>query len=258
VVLDRILHSIIKNNTQALQLKQESDKTKTQEYIMKIRLSISLAIALAVLVPTTSNGQLYVNATIGGVPSVSGAPLETFDEPSPPILTVSGSAGIVPGTPGYFAGPYFSGSTAAYFGEMPSLGTDGTPFVGVGSYATATLSFSAPKNYFGLLWGSVDADNSLTFYDAANNVIGTVYGSTFPPATYYGDQGVDGTFYVNVTSTIPFSKVVASNSGDQFEFDDVAYALVVPEPSSIALLGCGLCLLGLGWRHHLVKYSDVN
>lgn len=225
---------------------------------MKIRLSISLASILAVLVPTLCNGQLYVNATIGGVPSVSGATLETFDEPSPAILTVSGPAGIVPGTPGYFAGPYFSDSTAAYFGETPTLGTDSTPFVGVGSYATATLSFSAPQNYLGLLWGSVDADNSLTFYDTANNVIGTVYGSAFPPATYYGDQGVDGTFYVNITSTIPFSTVVASNSGDQFEFDDVAYAMVVPEPSSSAWLGCGLCLLGLGRRHQIAKAANAG
>jgi len=226
---------------------------------MKKYLSMSVTSLLAVLVSNVTNAQLYVTASIGGAPSVSDATLETFDEPSPPLLTLSSGANLVSGSaPGAFAAPFFSGSTATVFGESPAYGSDSTQYVVAGPGATATFSFLTSQNYFGLLWGSVDADNSLTFYDTANNVIGTVYGSAFPPATYYGDQGVDGTSYVNVTSTVPFSKVVASNSGAQFEFDDVAYAMVVPEPSSLTSLGCGLCLLGLAWRHQLTKYSNLR
>jgi hypothetical protein len=209
---------------------------------MKNHLSLTLASILTVSVPAITNGQLYVNATIGGVPSVSGATLDTLNELSPPLLTLSGGASLVTGSAaGSYAAPFYSGSTAAVFGESPTYGPDSTQYVVVGGNATATFSFSTSKNYFGLLLGSLDADNSLTFFDAANNVLGTVSGSAIPPVTYYGDQGVDGTFYVNITSTIPFLKVVASNSGDSTEFDDVAYAMVVPEPTSAALIGAGLC-----------------
>jgi hypothetical protein len=221
---------------------------------MKNYLSLSLASILTVLVPAISNGQLYVNATIGGVPSVAGATLETFNEPSPPILTLSAGASLVTGfISGQHAPPFFSGSTASYFGESPANGPDTTQYVGIGSYATATLSFSTPQNYLGLLWGSLDAANFLTFYDAANNLIGTVYGSTAVPVpvSYYGDQGVDGTYYVNITSTTPFSKVVASDSGPMFEFDDVAYALAVPEPTSLAFIAAGLCAAGIALRRRL-------
>ena len=217
---------------------------------MKLHLPLQIITIMAVSTPILTNAQLYTTATIGGVPSVSGATLETLNEPSPPFLTLSGGANLVTGSAGgSFAAPFFSGSTAAFFGESPAFGADGTQYVVVGSTAKATFSFPSSQNYFGLLCGSLDADNSLTFYDTANNVIGTVYGSTIPPVTYYGDQGVGGTFYINITSTIPFSKVEASNSGDSTEFDDVAYAMVVPEPTSSALIGAGLCTVAaLGLR----------
>ena len=63
---------------------------------------------------------------------MSGAALETFNESTPPILTLSGNAYLVTGGrgfPDYYTAPYFSGSTAAYFGESPAAGYDASQFV---------------------------------------------------------------------------------------------------------------------------------
>ncbi|HTY88417.1 MAG TPA: PEP-CTERM sorting domain-containing protein [Candidatus Acidoferrum sp.] len=223
---------------------------------MKKQLFISIAMVLSsVTIPNVQASPLTVTATIGGTPSVAGATLETFNAASPSILTLSGSAYLVTGGrgfPDYYTAPYFSGSTAAYFGESPANGYDDSQFVAVISGGSATLSFVTPEKYLGLLWGSVDKSyNTLTFYDSANNVIDTVPGSALSGVSDE-DGGPNGTAYVNITSTIAFSKVVVNTSGSpgffSFEFDDVAYAPVVPEPASVVLLGAGLCIFGFRCR----------
>jgi hypothetical protein len=73
-----------------------------------------------------------------------------------------------------------------------------------------------------------------------------------------GDQGANGTAYVNINATgnSPFDRVVATSGGNAFEFDDVAFnetisaisalaADPIPEPMSLELFGIGL--LGLGF-----------
>ncbi len=215
---------------------------------MKKYLSIAIASILALNIPGMAKAQFYITADIGGVPIVSGATLETFDEPSPSILTLSGSAGLVTG-PNYsvaYVPPCFSGSEAAFFGEPTMIGYanypwDGSQYVAVEVGGSATLSFSTPQNYFGLLWGTIGAQDTLTFYDSANNVIGTVLGENLPLVPS-NDWGPNSTAYVNITSTAAFSRVVATcpllNS---FEFDDVAYAMApVPEPASLSLLAFGM------------------
>jgi hypothetical protein len=139
---------------------------------MKTHLSISIASILASSVLGIAKAQLYVTADIGGVPTVSGATLENFDEPSPSILTLSGDAYLLTGSAYNYVAPYFSGSTAGYFGESPNNGSDSSQYVDVQYFGSATLSFPTPQNYLGLLWGSIDAnnDNLLTFYDSADRV----------------------------------------------------------------------------------------
>jgi|ERR1017187_469944 hypothetical protein len=214
---------------------------------MKKYLSITIVSILAFGVPSMANAQIFVTADIGGVPAVSGATLENFDEPTPPsILTLSGNAYLVTGI-NYgvqYAPPYLSGSTAALFGESPQNGLDNSLYVAVEVGGSATLSFSTPQHYFGLLWGTVDSNNCLTFYDSANSVIGTVLGANLPANTGLlidgPSWGPNETGYVNIISTTAFSRVVATYNGNSFEFDDVAYAQVVPEPASLSLLAFGL------------------
>jgi hypothetical protein len=210
---------------------------------MKKHLSISIASILALSTPSIVNAQLYATTDIGGVPTVSGATLENFDEPTPSILTLSGSAYLLQTTFGGIpnvAPPYLSGATAAFFGETPANGYDNSQFVVVQIGGSATLNFSTPQTYLGLLWGSVDAGNALTFYDSANNVIGTVLGSDLSGVPVTGSFLPSGSPYVDITSATPFSRVVATSSRNSFEFDDVAYALVVPEPASLSLLVFGM------------------
>jgi len=222
---------------------------------MKKHLSITIASILALSVPSMAKAQIYVTAEVGGVPSVSGAALETFDESLPSILTLSGSAYLVTGA-NYsvaYVPPCFSGSQAAFFGEPTTLGYnnypwDGSQYVAVEVGGSATLGFSTPQNYLGLLWGTIDAKDTLTFYDSANNFIGTVLGENLPLVPS-NDWGPNSTAYVNITSTTAFSSVVATCPGYSFEFDDVAYAQVVPEPASISLLAFGMFGTTLLRRH---------
>ncbi len=196
---------------------------------------------VALAIPSVTEAAVSFTATVGGVPTVSSPTLANFNGAQPAILTLGGTAFITTG-PNFsvaYVPPYFSGSQAAYFGEAPTLGLDTTPYVVVEANATATFNFSTPEKYFGLMWGSVDANNSLSFYDSANNLLGTVTGSQIP-ASVGGGTGAQGTSFVEVTSITAFSKVVATCTINSFEFDDVVYAQTVPEPASGLLLGVGL------------------
>ena len=219
---------------------------------MKEYLTITIASILALSAPGIAKAQLYVTADIGGVPTVSGATLENFDEPTPSILTLSGPAFLVTGTtPNGHTPPYFSGSTAAFFGESPIVGYDNSQYVAVEPGGSATLSFTTPQHYLGLMWGSVDpydSMNLLTFYDSANNAIGIVDGGEINSLLGGIQTGSYVNGYVNIISASAFASVVATASPtypESFEFDDVAYAQVVPEPTSLSLLAFGLFVITL-------------
>jgi hypothetical protein len=223
---------------------------------------MSLASLVCLMVPGISESQIYVAADIGGIPAVSSAVLENFDEPLPPILTLSGTAYLLTGSDGTATQPYFSGSTAGFFDESPANGYDNSPYVAVEPGGSATITFSAPEHYFGLLWGSIDpyaGMNTLTFYDSANNVIGTVDGGTV--LSVNGSISPGATAYVNIISTTAFSRVVATATPifpESFEFDDVAYAQAVPEPAPGAVFGLGLCLFAFVPRRKLGQSTVVS
>jgi hypothetical protein len=192
-------------------------------------------------------GPLTVTATVGGIATGPDLNVLTFDGPALPsgVTLNLDNAQIVTGSAvDIYAAPYFSANQGALLHESPADGPDATPYLSVEGAGTATFTFSTPQTYFGLLWGSVDDYNALSFYDASGDLIATLGGSAID-AGANGDQGADGTYYVNVLSDTAFTSVVASSSQNAFEFDDVAYdpppsPAGIPEPGSLAVLGAAL------------------
>jgi len=239
---------------------------------MKFSTSVRLVICGAML----SMGSL-AQASLTVVPFLGGSPLGgvnyvTFD--TLPLGTVGTGAGITPNTvlsanpgplngikvnitsnsqavtgssSGLYAAPVLSVANGTLFDGQPN-GVDATTYLTAGSTgatagAQVEMVFSGLQQYFGILWGSVDLYNTLEFFNG-NVSVGTITGSAVD-ANANGSQGVNGTFYVNINSTLGFDRVVATSTDFAFEFDNVAYGTeqIVPEATTIAIWS-GLSLLG--------------
>lgn len=228
----------------------------------------NLAIALtAICFSQPLEAALLVSSGIGRAPT--GTITENFDSllpgttaattlPSGVAISFDGNAQAVSGSiPGLYAAPYLSGSNGLGFGPSSSTqssGPDVTTYLSAGSSGSVALRFPGLETYAGILWGSVDGYNTLSFYNGAT-LVGALTGSDVT-ASPNGNQGVNGTVYVNVSATgdSAFDRVVATSGGNAFEFDDVAFMDPViqtlnqdpdpiPEPLSFGLLGSGLLAL---------------
>lgn len=202
---------------------------------MKFVTSILAALALFAF---SSPAHAVINYSFGAAPDYSGY-LVNFD--SLPLGTDSGTftmpAGsfsltsnshIVQGTTGTYATPYL----------------DTTRYASINTNGSITFNLDRGYHYFGLLWGSVDTYNSLSFYKD-NTLLGTIGGLQVISAAglQAGNQGAFGTVYANFTSELSFNKVVANSSGIAFEFDDVRFA-AVPLPAALPMFAS--LVLGAG------------
>ena len=231
---------------------------------------LALAVAIAVSSGAAAHASvLSVSAAVGGAPL--GASYANFDNlavnaPGAAVpnntggssggvtVSFSGNGGTVRGAlGGKYAAPYLSNNNGTLFGDGET-GADSTTYLSTG-IGTATLSFAGSERYLGLLWGSVDWYNRLTFYNGAT-VVGSLTGADVTGSPT-GNQGVNGTYYVNIISSQAFNRVVASSSQYSFEFDNVAYDTGrnihprVPEPATFGLMGFGL-LAAIGLRRRLL------
>ena len=189
-------------------------------------------------------------ATIGGGATgvtrltVDGAPGAVNYASSGLTITGTGNAQAVVGSlGGIHAAPYLSGANDVGFGNSAVDGYDTTRYLSTGT-GSITFQFDDYQNYFGLLWGSVDTYNSLAFYDGMT-LLGTLTGSNAYFTDTTGNQGQNGTFYVNIFTDVSFDRVVASSTSYAFEIDNVAFGFVtVPDSgATFALLGLSFACL---------------
>jgi len=214
-----------------------------------------------------ASAQLTISASVGGAP-LSGEHLANFN--GLPVNAVNGAPNAAGGVAGpgltvsfvpdggtvagavnnVNAAPYLSGQNGNGFGNPnQSTGADATTYLTSGGSANseAVLSFAAAQTYLGILWGSVDTYNTLSFYNGST-LVGKVVGQNIMDNVFThqqitmgnGVQTVNGTAYVNINSTLPFNRVVATSSQYAFEFDNVAYS-AIPEPTTL-VAGCLLLL----------------
>lgn len=213
-----------------------------------------------------------ITASVGGVPTgadhyenFDSLPLGNAGGTTASGITVSftpagnpANAQAVQGTTGQYAAPYLSGGNGTLFGD-PTNGADTTTYLtagstGVNSDAAVTLQFTGPQRYFGLLWGSVDDYNTLTFYlgnALVTSFTGTDVGHAAGAGTCIGgNQQAQGTCYVNINLSTAFDRVVATSTQYAFEFDNVAFSanpVGVPEPGVAGMFLLGLLLVGSGY-----------
>ena len=150
-------------------------------------------------------------------------------------------AGASANLPTYLTGDYGSAQTtsAASAGSYFSTGGPGQ------------IVFDGSRGQFGLilLWGSIDAWNSLEFQRDGVS-IGTIGGRDVQDAASWlissGDQGAAGSAYVTIASSLEFNRVIARSTNPSFEFAAVVStrAADVPEPPALALFGGALAGLG--------------
>lgn len=204
---------------------------------------LRLALMLCTVAPSLSaHAALTLSTTADAAPG--GVHYVNFDDVNSGNLASGGVS--ITFTPNSWismgAAPYLSNGNGAPFGDNTFSGPDTTQFLFAGT--PITLALPGPQRYFGILWGSVDPTNSLSFYAQDGTLVGSVKGSDVA-ANANGSQDADGTFYANVTSSLAFTTVVADGGDSIFEFDNVAYndsvpaVSSVPEPSTAALALAG-------------------
>ncbi len=176
-----------------------------------------------------------------------------------PDITVSftGDAKVVTGfLSGQYAAPYVNGNGLP-FGD-PTTGPDLTRYLSTG-IGSVTLAFTLPQTYLGVLWGSADLYDTLSL-DDGSTLIASFTGADVNAAAN-GDQGINGSYYVNISNLNPFTKAVFTSSSYAFEFDNVSYNVdppgAVPEPLTLSLFAAGLLGLTMMTRRRKLALASI-
>ncbi len=188
-------------------------------------------------------------------PSDSATTVLTFDNLAVGALpsyifvggSLSGAGAVEDTTSADFAMPYDDDSN---FLAVAGTDVDGS----------TTLDLTAPENYFGLYWGSLDPYNSISFLMNGQEVAsytGADIASLLGLDDSGDQQSTASNRYVNFYLNGDFyDEVVLSTTGYGFEVDNIAFGdpAVVPEPATLPVLGFALAALALVRRpRHLIS-----
>ena len=172
-------------------------------------------------------------------------------------IVLSASPG--PGSGYQFSGPAPAGSTfnlgtgtlettsVPNVAAMPFGLAPGSTYLAVGTSQTSSFSFTGNLSSFGLLWGSVDAYNTITFSGSGGSVSFT--GSNVlaaDPGLVLGSQGANGTAFVDFTGFgAGFNTVTFTSTAPAFELSNVTASVgAVPEPATWAMMVLGFAGIG--------------
>ena len=116
--------------------------------------------------------------------------------------------------------------------------------------ASSAFTFSHYLTAFGLyvIQGGDDANDNLIKFRLTNTAANTFVDV---PVQVGPGWGFDNVFFFGITGTAPFNQVtiIENNSagGDVFDgmlYDNIVIRAIIPEPSSLALMTLGACLVG--------------
>ena len=170
---------------------------------------------------------------LGGA-ALGGATPYTYKNDSVSFSDISGDDGVVRGSSqGIYSAPIIDAAGDAFNGKYFSSGNTGT----------INIAFATLQQSLSLLWGSVDAGNEIMFLNGGQ-VVAVVDGNEIDSAAN-AFQGLDGSAYVLIDSSIKFNDIEISSATPSFELAELrsgSAEIPVREPSSLVLLGG--CLLG--------------
>jgi hypothetical protein len=214
----------------------------------KVSLPVILTLCLLGIAVTATASPMTMTVSPAGqmTTTVAGAAtLETFNNGMLPagytITSCTNPAGCGVLTPASHQGRPPTGDTTDYL----ATGT-GTITINLASVESAN-GFKGPVDYFGLYWGSVDAYNSISFWDGSTEV-GSFTGAQVAAAASspvtIGTTSLFVNFFANGNA---WTTIDLTSSQPSFESDNHAFG-PVPEPATMALMGVGLLLMALVFR----------
>jgi hypothetical protein len=99
-----------------------------------------------------------------------------------------------------------------------------SPYIAIEYGGSVTFSFPTPRRKLQILWGSIDSNDAITFYDAAGKQVGVLYGLGILQAynlSIVTRRGYGYEASVRIISPVKFSKIVLTTFISCFEFSNV-------------------------------------
>jgi len=222
---------------------------QTRKCLMGAVLALGLATSGAAIAGTANDGVFKITATESQLTTtVPGA--VTFAPPSDfagysgslvtPVATFSGGA-LNPG-----------GST------NPDTGIDSSiaNYLAASSGVSETITFNATQKYFGMLWGSVDTSNTVSFFENGAPVASYTGAELESNSVALTPWDAPGSFVDFVADGSGFNQIVLSENTTFFETANYAVA-GVPEPTAWAMMLLGVGAIGASMRMAR-RYSPVG